>query len=83
VKSCVLAPFLHRARAVALHLPARSARALEREADPGYDVPGVVLARSLDRGAAGGDTSVAHRSDEVEREYDETHGDDREADCVE
>jgi hypothetical protein len=46
-------------------------------------VSGVVLARTLDSGAASGDTGGAHRSDEMERQHDETHGDDREADCVE
>jgi hypothetical protein len=83
VLGCVLASLLHRGRSVASDRAVLAARALEREADSGDDVPGVVLARSLDRGAAGGDSGGAHGSDEMERQHDQADGDDREADCVE
>jgi hypothetical protein len=48
----VLASLLHRCGSVAPKLAVLAARALERKPDACDDVPGVVLARTLDSGAA-------------------------------
>jgi hypothetical protein len=77
VRRGVLAPFLHRCGSVAPDRAVLATRAFEREADSGNNVPSVVLARTLNGGAAGGDSGGAHGSDEMERQHDQADGDDR------